>query len=649
MTSLKSCFNFKLFRESFKQQKYIMILHTIMLFVVTTLPALVAKNNMDTAMSRASVDYSYMLRDIAMYLSGMNPAMMLLLTAASAVTAMWIFGYLYKRSSMQFYNSMPHTRECVYISRLLSGIAALILPLILVYAVNSVVYNAVGAAGAIEGLSMFKSFFKIVLYYCCVYSVFCFGASVAGNYFAQAVAAAFVFLVYIVSTGIFYVAVQAWFTRLSIRFYYEAAYIFPPLLLADSYGAAASVFNYVYTVIYTLVFMFLGLVLYKFRKSENTGKFFAYGAISVFLKYYTTFFAAMLAGAFMAEMSNNNPALTFFGYILGAFLCFIIVQAVFERNFKAMFSNMKRLAVYAVIICAVLAAPTVAPGLFEGNVPSADKVKEISVSANNYNGYYASYNFKDKKNIASALKLLTYKDEEDAAADADITVDPNNKLFSWTYSANGQISKKHYDEYMKNIYDTDEYKNLMLEKIKDDFSEYGWIEISKHSTTGIDKQAGSVRLNNIKAVTESLRKDYVNHSYSDIYGKSVFCVIRYNGVTFNVYDNYTDTVALVKEYFGDEITVKRENAVRVELSMYEGDICNIKGVEIPSTSDGGMRVVYETSDQNQISDIFESSFCGEKSDRVSVSVTYSDGTKNGFSADYESLPSYVKNTIEKTE
>ena len=120
-------------------------------------------------------------------------------------------------------------------------------------------------------------------------------------------------------------------------------------------------------------------------------------------------------------------------------------------------------------------------------------------------------------------------------------------------------------------------------------------------------------------------------------------------MTFNVYDNYTDTVALVKEYFGDEITVKRENAVRVELSMYEGDICNIKGVEIPSTSDGGMRVVYETSDQNQISDIFESSFCGEKSDRVSVSVTYSDGTKNGFSADYESLPSYVKNTIEKTE
>lgn len=649
MTSLKSCFNFKLFRESFKQQKYIMILHTIMLFVVTTLPALVAKNNMDTAMSRASVDYSYMLRDIAMYLSGMNPAMMLLLTAASAVTAMWIFGYLYKRSSMQFYNSMPHTRECVYISRALSGIAALILPLILVYAVNSVVYSAVGVAGAIEGLSMFKSFLKVVLYYCCVYSVFCFGASVAGNYFAQAVAAAFVFLVYFVSTGIFYVAVQAWFTRLSIRFYYEAAYIFPPLLLADSYGAAASVFNYVYTVIYTLVFMFLGLVLYKFRKSENTGKFFAYGAISVFLKYYTTFFAAMLAGAFMAEMSNNNPALTFFGYILGAFLCFIIVQAVFERNFKAMFSNMKRLAVYAVIICAVLAAPTVAPGLFEGNVPSADKVKEISVSTNNSNGYYASYNLKDKKNIASALKLLTYKDEEDAAADADITVDPNNKLFSWTYSANGQISKKHYDEYMKNIYDTDEYKNLMLEKIKDDFSEYGWIEISKHIVTNINKQAGSVRLNNIKAVTESLRKDYVNHSYSDIYGKSVFCVIRYNGVTFNVYDNYTDTVALVKEYFGDEITVKRENAVRVELSMYEGDICNIKGVEIPSTSDGGMRVVYETSDQNQISDIFESSFCGEKSDRVSVSVTYSDGTKNGFSADYESLPSYVKNTIEKTE
>ena len=81
-----------------------------MLFVVTTLPAMVAKNNMDTAMSRAAVDYSYMLRDIAMYLSGMNPVMMLLLTAASAVTAMWIFGYLYKRSSMQFYNSMPHTR-----------------------------------------------------------------------------------------------------------------------------------------------------------------------------------------------------------------------------------------------------------------------------------------------------------------------------------------------------------------------------------------------------------------------------------------------------------------------------------------------------------------------------------------------------------
>jgi len=87
MTFLKSCFNFKLFKESLKQQKYLMILHTILLFMITTLPALVIYNN---SLEYNEVLETYDARSITQMLSGFNPYMMMLLTVAAVVTSIAI-------------------------------------------------------------------------------------------------------------------------------------------------------------------------------------------------------------------------------------------------------------------------------------------------------------------------------------------------------------------------------------------------------------------------------------------------------------------------------------------------------------------------------------------------------------------------------
>ena len=77
MTSRKSYFNLNLFKESVKQQKYIILLHTIFLFLCTTLPALILNNNMSEITQKADME------TIAKLLSGYHPLMIPLITAAA--------------------------------------------------------------------------------------------------------------------------------------------------------------------------------------------------------------------------------------------------------------------------------------------------------------------------------------------------------------------------------------------------------------------------------------------------------------------------------------------------------------------------------------------------------------------------------------
>lgn len=571
MTSRKSYFNLNLFKESVKQQKYIVLLHTIFLFLCTTLPAIITKNNASALTLKDSSE------DMANMLSGFNPLLIPLVTAAAVITAIFLFNYLYKQQSVLFYHSMEHSRECIYVSRFLSGVFTLILPLIPLYVINTIVYAAIGISEFVGISIMLKGFLAVALMYICVFAVSCFAASVSGNFFAQLGMIAFVFLAYIISTAIIQGSFEAWFSFISIQFGYGEAYIFPPMLLAKYAYDTLKASEIIYVAVYTAVFAVAGLVLYKYRKSESTGKFFAYGKLTSFLKYYIAFFAALCLGLIFSALSQRNMAISLFGYLIGAFLAFIILQGIFGKNFKAMFENMRGFAILAVCTLIVAAVPLAKPEIFY-IMPNADRIHAIDVHTSG-NGYYNDYTLTSKENILSVLNLAEKSKAYDASSMQNrmdpndrnkyfvaATVNPDNGVFSIRYSFNASFSE--YDSYMKSIYDTAEYKNIMLKRINIKDSRYSWIDITRNTTYSINIKSGVNNSEEVKELLNIFRKEYGKYTYDDINGSKLYATINVNGNNYRIYECYADTVKFIKEKYKDNIEFSTDGLLELTISRY---------------------------------------------------------------------------------
>ena len=639
MTSRKSYFNLNLFKESVKQQKYIILLHTIFLFLCTTLPALILNNNIYRMNEKSAFE------EMATYLSGYHPLMIPLITAAAIITAIFLFNYLYKQQSVLFYHSMEHSRESLYISRFLSGVFTLILPLIPLAVINTAVFAALGIGKTIGAGIMLKGILSVALMYICVFAVSCFAASVSGNFFAQLCIIAFVFLVYAVSTALIQGSIGLWFSFMSIEFYYNEAYIFPPLLLARYAYDKINVSEIIYVILYTIAFAAAGLVLYKYRKSENTGKFFVYGKLTSFLKYYLAFFSALCFGLIFLEMSQRSVIIALFGYLIGGFLAFVILQGIFGKNFKAMFENMRGFAILAVCTLAVVILPLAKPQMFY-IIPKAEKINEFAVGTSG-NGYYNSYNLKSPENISSVLTLISA--EKSGFGDYSVTAvaNPHNKIYSLQYSLN--VSESDYNKYMKSIYDTKEYKTLMLSRINAKaLKNSSWINITRNTTFSVNAKSGVNNSEEVKELLNLFRQEYGKYTYDDIDKSRIYAVLNIYGNNYNVYDCYVNTVNFINEKYSDNIEYSTDGLLELDVRRYESNETQMDdGPEDANIHE--IKAIYTADkDMDEMAKILSESI-ESGSTNANIKLIYNDGHESYIDVNIDNYSHDVKESILKRQ
>ena len=639
MTSRKSYFNLNLFKESVKQQKYIILLHTIFLFLCTTLPALILNNNMSEITQKSDME------TIAKLLSGYHPLMIPLITAAAIITAIFLFNYLYKQQSVLFYHSMEHSRESLYISRFLSGVFTLILPLIPLAVINTAVFAALGIGKTIGAGIMLKGILSVALMYICVFAVSCFAASVSGNFFAQLCIIAFVFLAYVISTALIQGSIGLWFSFMSIEFYYNEIYIFPPLLLARYAYDKINVSEIIYVILYTIAFAAAGLVLYKYRKSENTGKFFVYGKLTSFLKYYLAFFSALCFGLIFLEMSQRSVIIALFGYLIGAFLAFVILQGIFGKNFKAMFENMRGFAILAVCTLAVVILPLAKPQMFY-IIPKAEKINEFAVGTSG-NGYYNSYNLKSPENISSVLTLISAEKSEFGDYSVTAIANPNNKIYSLKYSLN--VSESDYNKYMKSIYDTKEYKTLMLSRINAKALKHSsWINITRNTTFSVNIESGVNNSEEVKELLNLFRQEYGKYTYDDIDKSRIYAVLNIYGNNYNVYDCYVNTVNFINEKYSDNIEYSTDGLLELDVRRYESNETQMDdGPEDANIHE--IKAIYTADkDMDEMAKILSESI-ESGSTNTSIKLIYNDGHESYIDVNIDNYSHDVKESILKRQ
>lgn len=608
MTSRKSFFNFEVMLQSIKQSKYIMILHTVALFLMTTIPMYMRLQEIEKYSRR--INYG---GELSMWLSGFNPLVCFASVGIPIITAIYLFSYLFKPNSVQFVNSMPCTRGCMYASRFAACAVSLLIPIFIVFAANSVVYVSMGLGEYFPYADIAAGLGRVLLCYFAMLGLCTFAVSISGNFFAVLIVTGFVGLCYLVSTWSVTVSFEAWFENLLIMFSYEPVYIFPPAMLF--YGDAQRTLStacYIYTAAYGIIFFALGLWAYVKRRSENTNKFFAYRGVGVFLKYYVSLVGSTFFGALFLGLSNNNAVIGYIGYILILFVTYAMLQAIFEKDMRSMFSNMKQFAIFAVIWALVLIPLN--EGVLEELGPKRENIKAMEVSYG-----LNEVILREEGNLDAAFELYENAEKivpkEGNYKVASFITNPDNPVFTIERTRYVSEYRQIYD-YENKVFNSEEYKNMLLEALDGDY-ENAWIDLafvdygvmSLKEDTESARYVGEfdLRAEDFDALREKLKGEIVKYDYETCVKSGCFASIT---ISKSKRENYSTTYIPVYLCFEETVRFMKED---LKISPSGADVESIAvyvySDKIDENGDYERCRIFETSDPEEIDTILSCSSC----------------------------------------
>lgn len=253
--NLTKLFNYKYFKENLKKSKGIILLMIVFLPMFTVLQL----------MNATSIDvYSFMsLSAINIFLTYIVPFLL----------SLSLFGYVYKRTSVDFMGSMPISRKTIFATNTIGGIAVILLIQFITFILTIIMSQFIDAI--VFTKLAFDVFIYQTLAYIFIFSISNLAMSVSGNLMTQLVVAVLLFLVYPVVT--FYISemadVNIEFFGLNMNYYQEYNAMTLPLMIIIGAGNPG-VFSIVKTIILSIVYILLGSYLFDRRKMEKAGESF---------------------------------------------------------------------------------------------------------------------------------------------------------------------------------------------------------------------------------------------------------------------------------------------------------------------------------------------------------------------------------------
>lgn len=607
----KSLFSINIFWESLKRSRHVMIVHTIALLFATTLPAYMTWWEYRGRTSTWGETYK-----IAEYLTGFYDFMLFVIIGAVVMTVWSNFSYLFKSGSMKFYNALPYTRSCIYISKFAAALVSAIVPAICVLAVNACMYFNMYIS-CMEEVNVFSLMGAVVLCYLTVLSVCVFAASVAGNVIAMLFTAGFSVLWYVAGLIALMVYTESGIQGIDISISDNIECFFPPFIMAFSNVYTEITAEWVMLAgVYIVGFFALGIVCCNMRKSENTEKFIVFDRMASFFKYYISIVAALIYGTLFGYMVGN-VLLSTVAYAVVFVLMYCILQAIFEKNVRSLFEQMRKVLIVSACLAAIL-LPGIC-GLIKIDTINPIMYTELEVRCDKFEVILA-----ERANVSITAKV--YNSEEKGTDRMFVAAKSILPLVNITWRRY-DVAQEEYEKYMNYIISCDEYAERIIDRAK---------EVGVRLFAG-DGQVHSVNLyaggsTVTRRFYDVLKSDMLKYDYNAEKDSGVYAMLQMQieGKTFT--ERYFNAVRIYNCY---EDTVKW---LEDNTTFYNIKWNNLK---IESWTDG-YSLVYETDDGDIIEKIIKCCGLNEhmKDGELFVSI---DGKM--MAVNYEGFSKEVKEII----
>ena len=316
--------------------------------------------------------------------------------AASVLSVMAAFSYLYSKRSCSLINSLPIRRETAFVTACLTGL----LPLLLAEALTWLISLGIFAGSETARPEYLNSWLLIALLSTLAsygFALFC--AMLTGHILA--LPALFLTLnaaVYVLET-----LVQTMLRTLvygyasgsaSISWLSPLLYISDALRVIADPAAGGQETEYILLGINSLavyavagvLFIVPALLLYRRRKMERVGDVVAIKALEPVFKYCASVYAALGLGALLAETTDNalgsgllGSAMLALLLVLGAALGYYAAEMLLQKSLRVFRSRMRGLLiVWAALLLGVAAAVFDLTG-YEKRVPETDDIESVVI------------------------------------------------------------------------------------------------------------------------------------------------------------------------------------------------------------------------------------------------------------------------------
>lgn len=465
----KKVFSVKLFWQSFKQLKAIGIICTVILFIFSVLPVVSDVISIETAKKTlgSAFEATYSYPQIVNAVENTSFLMFTFIIFAPLL-ALNCWKFLNKRSTSDFYHSLPYKRICLFLSKLAAVLAWLLVMYLISFASTAASYAIFSKYYIVDYYVIFRMY--LAMFICCILCVaaISLACSFTGNMLTNVCMTGIILflprgLIYIISTAVAQ-SVYVMNPENVIPLLGNSANMITNIIFElffigslDIQGMILSSVSNIYTLVLAIIYIAAAAVLFITRKSECAGKAAIGKASRFFIRAVICFSicAVMVLPVLCRQNSTNDNGSVYYTIIsfIIAGVVLIVYECIQSKNIKSVMACLPAMAVSYVLTLFIGAVVDVGTaGILEYN-PKMEDVSYIKLvpSSNMYNNYYSASGKDYFNSIAGDIEIEDKKiiNEVCKTLESNTKLVKEEKIESIIYSNDQNKRCIAYDVYIK--------------------------------------------------------------------------------------------------------------------------------------------------------------------------------------------------------
>lgn len=358
----------------------------------------------------------------------------------------------------------------------------------------------------------------------------------------------------------------------------------------------------IYPVILTIVLGVLSYFLFVRRKSENTGMAVSFRRVKAPIKWFMSMFSGLGFGLIFTVIFSGTSGGMWFGLVFGVVLCHMVVEIIYDFDFKALLHHWKQMIVLAILAVVVVAGIKNDVFGYDNYIPDVDDIASAAIESSYYNidwNYNVQDIYKDQLTDAESIEKIHQLAELSVANNGKPEEGDSTHAYTIHYTLkNGDHVSRCYTEVPTNVVQDMMVNLVASEQYLKQYSTLQTLRIPATNEEGMTRlevrnsaapegtlpQATLISRNEIQEVIDQLRADQIANAEAHLKEFPVMQLTIENewaerpednrGALYSadlmVYAADTDTLALIKRLTGVEpVKLSHENVNSIEITQYD--------------------------------------------------------------------------------